>query len=96
MFSANVAILYESVNVWCISLQKKFLLTQEYDLFLPSCKLCKLTKTVKTKDLETMRASENSSASSIILNSVMSFMMNILLTEGVCGVNVYAICILLL
>ena len=63
------------------------LLIKEYLLFVPvhPYRLGVFTKMVRAKDLMT-RGSKDLSASCIILNSVLSFVDNIFLAEGICSV----------
>ena len=89
MFSANVAILYKFSMSLCIPFQKKSILIKDYVLLYVTacpCKLSALTKIVRTKDLGSKRASNDLSASCVILHSLLSFIMNSFLTEGICSV----------
>ena len=63
--------------------QKTSHLITEYVLFVPACpcRLCTLTKMFKAKDL----ASNDLSASCIILYNMLSFLLNFFMTEGICS-----------
>ena len=67
---------------------KNNLLMREYVLFLLAWPwyLCELTTVVSDRNLRTMMASNDLSLSGINLYNVLSFMINLLCTEGMCEV----------
>ena len=72
-----------------IPFQKESLLIKEYILILSACpsRLCELTKQVRANDMGTMIASNDLSTSCITLNNMLSFLVNLFLTEGMCRVS---------
>ena len=68
-----------------ISSQKKSLLIKEYVLFIPAqpCRLWELTRIVSAKDLGTTKALNDLSASCTVLKSILLFMSNLFLSDGI-------------
>ena len=84
MLPTYIAVLNELIDVFVHSFSKEVSSLRERFLFMPAClcKLWELTRMAKGKDLGIMRASNDVSASCIILKSISSFMENLVLTEG--------------
>ena len=70
------------------SFPKKSILIERYVLFVPvyPCRLLELTKMVRTRDLGTVEASKHLFACGIILKRLLSYMVNLCLTEAKCSV----------
>ena len=85
VLSTCVAFLNEFINVIMHSFSKDFLI-KELIIFVLAwpCKLCEFISMIKGKELGTIKTSNDLSASCFISNKVLTFMMNLLIAEGMC------------